>query len=598
MAQLWQRLKDHRIAQWTVGYIAVAYGIQHGVVLTTESLDWPHSVERVTMIAFVLGLPLAVVFAWYHGQRTTMRISRGELSIVSLLLVAIATLFYMFVRPAGENTGTAVQSNIAAQSPSAPTSLKGISLAVLPFANVSGDASQEFFSDEMTDEIMLALAKIPSLRVVGRQSAFQFKGKNQDNRAVGKALGATYLIEGSVGKRGDRVRIIAQLVQSDNGVSLWTESYDRDLNDIFAVQEDVARAIASALRVPLGLAQGEQLVSSRTSDVKSYEQYLLARALLRARSVDEATALLKTLTTQNPNYAPIWALLAQAYNTSLAFDGTLTRMPPDEARRSAQAVIDLSEKAAEKAISLDPQYAYGYARLGNVQTHKAGQVAAEDLYLKALKLDPNDPDTIDLYSRFLAGMGRLKEALQMRVQLQKLEPFVPVFNDVTANILQADGQIDAAIRLLQTSPPGAREFIDLAEAYAAKGLFHEAADELRAANQNVISQRSIDDAANLLDKAPSKVADPNALPELEGQLGFVYLYVGAPERSLEYAERLAEIAPTASLFNYWAPKYAKLRETKRFRDMVGKAGLVDYWRERGWPDLCRPIIDTDDFACN
>src|SRR5215472_7984164 len=102
---LWRRVKDHRIAQWTVGYIAVAYGIQHGVVLTTESLDWPHSIERVTMIAFVLGLPLAVVFAWYHGERTTKRISRGELSIVSLLLVAIAILFYVFVRPAGEDSG-------------------------------------------------------------------------------------------------------------------------------------------------------------------------------------------------------------------------------------------------------------------------------------------------------------------------------------------------------------------------------------------------------------------------------------------------------------------------------------------------------------
>src|SRR5215831_2548049 len=126
MAQLWRRLKDHRIAQWTVGYIAVAYGIQHGVVLTTESLDWPHTVERITMIAFVLGLPLAVVFAWYHGERTTKRISRGELSIVSLLLVAIVILFYVFVRPAGEDAGSARHANIS-----------GISLAVLPLANVS-----------------------------------------------------------------------------------------------------------------------------------------------------------------------------------------------------------------------------------------------------------------------------------------------------------------------------------------------------------------------------------------------------------------------------------------------------------------------------
>ena len=145
---------------------------------------------------------------------------------------------------------------------------------MLPFANLSGDASQEFFSDGMTDEITSALAKVANLRVVGRTSAFQFKGQNKDLRAIGQALGATYLIDGSVRKAGNRVRITAQLIKADDGIGLWTDNYDRELTDVFAIQEDIATAIAGALRVPLGLQQGERLVSNRTSDVESYQDYL------------------------------------------------------------------------------------------------------------------------------------------------------------------------------------------------------------------------------------------------------------------------------------------------------------------------------------
>ena len=148
---------------------------------------------------------------------------------------------------------------------------------------MSGDAAQEFFSDGMSEEITSALAKIPDLRVVGRESAFQFKGEKKDLRAIGQSLNATHLIEGSVRKVGDRVRITAQLVQADNGLNVWTDSYDREMTDVFAIQEDIATAIAGALRMPLGLKQGERLVSNRSIDPESYQQYLRAKAMVRAR---------------------------------------------------------------------------------------------------------------------------------------------------------------------------------------------------------------------------------------------------------------------------------------------------------------------------
>src|SRR5205085_11231796 len=192
-----------------------------------------------------------------------------------------------------------------------------ISVAVLPFVNLSSDKEQEFFSDGMTEEITAALAKVPDLRIVARTSAFEFKGKNIEIGKIGEQLHATHLIEGSVRKAGNRLRITAQLIKADDGTHIWAEDYDRELTDVFAVQEDIARAITSALRVPLGLKRGENLVNNRAIDPDSYQQYLRARAMVRTRQSEQATValrLLQDITTLNPDYAPAWALLALAYD--------------------------------------------------------------------------------------------------------------------------------------------------------------------------------------------------------------------------------------------------------------------------------------------
>src|SRR5258707_11135083 len=257
LSLLWRRINDRKIVQWSVAYVALAYGAQHGVVLTSDAFDWPHAVSRISMLLLVLGLPVVMTLAWYHGERASRRISGPELTIISILLAIGSLLFFMFVRPSEQvAAGPAVQqAGVAAARSAAADPHGAISVAVLPFTNMSGDASQEFFSDGMTEEITSALTKIPDLRVVGRTSAFEFKGQNKNLRDIGHALSATHLLEGSVRKAGNRLRITAQLVQADSGVNVWSDSYDRELTDIFAIQEDIARAIAGALRMPLNLPQ-------------------------------------------------------------------------------------------------------------------------------------------------------------------------------------------------------------------------------------------------------------------------------------------------------------------------------------------------------
>jgi tetratricopeptide (TPR) repeat protein len=443
--------------------------------------------------------------------------------------------------------------------------------------------------------------------MVGRSSAFQFKGQNRDLRAIGQTLNANYLIDGSVRREGDRVRITAQLVQADNGVSLWTESYDRQLTSVFATQEDIAQAIAGALRVPLGLGQGENLVAFRTGDLESYQQYLRARARYRALSAAETIAILEPVVARDPGFAPAWALLARAYSGVRGFDtGARAGLLDEEQRRVRQSLLEREERAAREAIRLDPRHAGGYTALASVQMYqgKNNWVTSDDLYKKALTLDPNDADTLLSYSLYLNSLGFLKQALRTAEQLRMIEPFVPAYNMLPAYFLYIDGQTEAAIPILEGVEAGGTlgyiRTVALSTAYASAGRYSEAATALLSLPaESPVSRASIEDAARLLRSAPASAPNPDALPALEGELRFVYGFIGAHDRAFDYADRSVELGAIGGtgMRGLWEPQFAPLRKTERFKALVRRTGLVDYWRARGWPDLCRPV-GADDFTCD
>jgi TolB-like protein len=468
--------------------------------------------------------------------------------------------------------------------------------------NLSGDASQEFFSDGMTEEITSALAQIPNLQVVGRTSAFEFKGQNQDLRAIGQALGASHLIEGSVRKAGDRVRITAQLIRADNGLHLWTDNYDRQLTDIFAIQEDIAQAIAGALKVPLGLQQGETLVRDRTKDLETYDQYLRTRALYRNRANAEAIAALEKLVARDPDFAPAWATLSHAYRRSPSFDGPAFRSGPvEEARRLTQTFQTKAEMAARRAIQLDPRNADGYAALAGLQAQFGKWPEAEDLFKQALALDANQPDVLGGYGLMMATVGRLKESSTIPAKMQMLDPLVADYKVTVGGVALFDGEYAASIALLEAIPPDrGLSFVRngfLAHSYAGVGRYSDAADTLLTIEGNQVTRKSVEDAARLMRSAPAKASAPEALPVLEGELNFVYAYVGAVDRVLDMPERRFAIRGGGFEVTLWLPDYAPMRKTERFKALVRKAGLVDYWKARGWADLCRPV-GADDFECD
>jgi TolB-like protein/DNA-binding SARP family transcriptional activator/Flp pilus assembly protein TadD len=513
------------------------------------------------------------------------------------LAAAIALfLLYQFAGPVAQPTG--IEAAKTASSSPAGT----VAIAVLPFVNLSSDPEQEFFSDGMTEEITSALAKVPDLRVVARTSAYQFKAQNRDIQSIGQQLHATHFIEGSVRKAGDRVRITAQLIKADDGTHVWSEDYDRQLTDIFAVQEDIARAITTSLRAPLGLKPGENLVNNRSIDPESYEQFLRARAFfLRGGQMRnaEATALLEQVVASNPDYVPAWRELARAYYNAALLHPARFSGSPDEFRRAAEANLAKGEAAARRAIQLDANRPEGYVALAQVLLARGNIPAADEMISKAFALDANDPFALSLRSANLAIAGQVKEANAMMQQLRTLEPFVPVYNRFAALYLWVDGQNDAAIAILKDLPAAnnANNPADRAMIYASMGRYGEAADLL----ENLPALNGFEafskDAARLLRTAPLKVAGEQSLPQL-GQLGWVYLYIGAPQRALEYNEREAEAGFRGFGFlpMVWHPSWAPVRKTERFKTYVRGLGLVEYWRAKGWPQWCHPTTG-DDFEC-
>ena len=316
MADFFAELKQRHIYRVAAAYAVVAWVLLQLVNNVAPILELPAWIARAFLLLLVIGFPVALVLAWVlelkappatvDGTPVRTAATRMDFVLAGALAVVIALILYQQLAP---STGArTAQASVAAQS-------GGISVAVLPFGNLSADAEQEFFSDGMTEEITSALAKVPDLQVVARTSAFQFKGEKKDMRAVGQALGARYLIDGSVRKAGNRVRITAQLIRADSGVNVWSDSYDRELTDVFAIQEDIAQAIAGALRVPLGL-QARRHAGAQPHQRSGVLRPISARqALVRARGTDvaQAIAILEQVVARDPGFAPAWGLLAQAY---------------------------------------------------------------------------------------------------------------------------------------------------------------------------------------------------------------------------------------------------------------------------------------------
>ena len=497
MAEFFAELKRRHIYRVAATYLVVAWLAVQVVNNLAPALRLPEWANSLVVVLLFIGFPVTLIFAWVQQmpKEGSAPARNAVLDWTLLGALAVVLLFMGYQQIVRSFDGTEKASREAAPG-------AAVSLAVLPFSNLSGDASQEFFSDGMTEEITSALARVPNMRVVGRTSAFQFKGENKDLRTIGQALSATHLIEGSVRREGNQLRITAQLIKVDDGTHIWAENYDRQLTGVFAVQEEIAQAIAVSLRVPLGLAQGETLVRSRTNDPASYDDYLRAKALVRARSLrtlTEAAGLLEQVVARDPDYAPAWSVLALAYALTPAYSPAWARGDVEETRQIVDATLPRAEVAARRAVELDPESAEGYMSLGAVRAYRARLRDAEEPFLKALELDPDNPDALHFYGQSLGGVGRLKDEIALRQRLRILEPFVPIFNWNFGYALWINGQTDDAQAVLKDVPPefAFRQQL-LASIYVNLGRRGEAADTILTLPRGVFAQGIAEELVRLL----------------------------------------------------------------------------------------------------
>jgi tetratricopeptide (TPR) repeat protein len=431
--------------------------------------------------------------------------------------------------------------------------------------------------------------------VTARTSVFSLKGQNKDVREIGKLLGVAYVLEGSVRKAADEVRITAQLIRADSGFHLWSETYDRKLENVFELQAELAGAIAKALELPLGLGGDAALVSERSANPQAYALYLQARAGQRARGdgVKKAIELYREALKHDPNFAPAWAGLA----------GSLAVLPwyvSDAEKANAQAFMREGEQAGKQALALSPDLPQAHTALASIYAFQWQWRLAEQHFKRALVLSPNDPELHHQYADWLAAVGRQEEALSAASKAVELDPLVPIFLNGKANTSVWLGRLDEAIEIRQAAFALAPELrmttTNLFFTYLQAGRLDEAEellDEIRPSELPGAASDAARDQANAeqqLGRAAIRLLrDPTqqqAIREELGEQGYAWVRgliqqlgstpddVDAQFKRLDQAlER--HVNGVDPLVQLRGVRYADYRKDPRYIRLLNKAGFDD-----------------------
>jgi len=621
-------LKRRRVFRVIAVYGAVAFVVLQVADIAFPGLGLPPWALTLVLALILLGFPIAVVLAWAFemtpgGVKRTEAAAPGEITaIVSepaqrrwpaglLALAGIAALMAgawwvgRSSAPAGEGAGIVRAASANEILDVAYADLAGDtrpSVGVLPFADLSPEGDQVYFADGMSEELLNALAKVRALRVAGRTSSFAYRNVEKDLREIGEELGVQYLVEGSVRKQGARLRITAQLVDAEDNFHLWSETYDRTLDDVFAVQEEIAGAIAEALKVSLGVDDGDRLVAP-TGDIGAYEIYLTARARMRERGqgVPEAVRLFEAVVARDSTWAPGWAGLAQAH--SLVPYYLPRELDEDEEDAIWRSSLDAAEAAAERALSLDPRSAGGEVALGNVLRDRWQWQEAEAHYVRALEIDPDDVEAHQQYAEHLAAMGRLDEALRSARRAVALDPTSAIRLNVLGYILAMNGRPQESIPQFELAvlhgPDLFMAWGNLARVQRQLGRIDEAERTVR---EEILprflpegEERAEADRTAAAAFAAFRARDPAALEACCESTGrridaARWLVVGDTARAIEALREAASDLPEygyQALYIVWSSELDAIRDDPRVReihaDVLERAVLSDAVLRRAAP---------------
>ncbi|HEX6559749.1 MAG TPA: hypothetical protein VF021_09815, partial [Longimicrobiales bacterium] len=418
-----RELKRRKVITVLVAYVVAAAGVLQVADLVAPRLNLPENTVKLVILLALVGVPIVIMLAWLFdivpdsgpaadgGDRPDMKAAQATPAVPAAALPRVVQ-----ARPH--------------------------SIAVLPFQNLSAEAENEYFADGVTEDVISHLAKIGALTVISRTSAMQFRKREQSLREIGATLGVGTLLEGSVRRVANRVRITAQLVDADTNEYLWVETYDRQLTDVFAIQTDVALNIADALQAALSPEEKQRIRKEPTGDIRAYQLYLQGRQQL-GRGTHEGTrasiGYFQKAIELDPKYALAYANMAKAY-AEMAIMG---------AARPAD-VYPAAREAAAAALRLDASLADAHmARAQLLVSYDFDWTGAEASFKRALELSPSSADTWDLYGRMCAGQTRFDEAIAMEQRAQELDPLV--HRSDFANSLLRAGRYDEALETAKRS---------------------------------------------------------------------------------------------------------------------------------------------------
>src|SRR2546421_1246513 len=454
-SNLFAELKRRNVYKVAVAYAVVSWLLIQAASIFFPAFDVPPWVMKVFIIVIIFGFPLALIFSWAFeitpegikleseiepNKSVTRRTGRKIVATTIALAVVAAGLFvYQLVRSKSIVTPRPVtqpEARPGFQSEAAPGPQK--SIAVLPFVNMSADKNDEYLSDGMTEELINVLSKMPGLRVPGRTSCFAFKGKNEEDifRKVGDQLHVGTVLEGSVRKAGEKLRVTAQLINVSDGYHLWSKDYDGDVKDILNFQSNVAEQVVQALQVQLGTEAARALSKKPTENPEAHRLYLLGRYEFGKYSEAGWTSSIRYYEQAlklDPNYALAYCGLADTY----AYMGGVM-MPSKEA-------VAKEKEFAHRALELDPELPEAHLSLACALGGAFDWRNAQIEFDRAIELNPNLAWAYEIYAWFLGGVGRLDEAIAKDKKAIELDPLNSFFQSALAYFLYHARRYDDAI---------------------------------------------------------------------------------------------------------------------------------------------------------
>jgi TolB-like protein len=596
-------LKRRNVFRVGIAYVVIAWLLAQVADLAFENFGTPDWAIKTLLLILVLGFPLALFFAWAfeltpEGIKKEKEVDRSQsitpktgrkLDYTIIALLALALIYFVWESrfQAGSEPAipvTAQVSEQAAPGDSAPVADKEASIAVLPFADLSAEGDQEYFADGISEELLNVLVRVEGLTVASRTSSFAFKGQTSNISQIAEELKVNHVLEGSVRKSGNRVRITAQLIDAGTDRHLWSDTFDRELEDIFAIQDEIANAIVTALRTTLGVSDTGKAVTvtADTENLDAYELYLKGRALFIARDqLEESIRLLERAVELDPNFARAWESLGAIYGIVISWGIT---------DREYDA---LAAEATNRALELNPNLSMAWATLGLQSTIPA---KAMENFDQAIKNDPKNSTAYLWRAIALADLRYLDRAIADTDTCLSIDPHYENCRRHKAAFLAILGDGEQALELYQ-------EGVE----YGFKGLEEPVYQLLMQEGNRLAVAHTlwdwIDDRTfpvkAVLDAIEFPAADHSAgLDKFMSWLSANDEDVAEWSKTLIYFDAYDLVDLTYSEFFYsWLDDYKGYRQSRNFKSHLVSLNIPAHWRENGFPPGCRPL-GAEDFECD